>query len=202
MSRVMPSAPAAAPVAGWRARMAPWVADWRMILVMGLFFLLANVMLWRAVYLKISERDFLEKQGEMRYERVQEIPAHRGRILDRHGEPLAVSTPMESVWVNPADLGASMDRLPELAQVLGLDVGKLKTQVLRNAERRFMYVKRQVTPEVGAAVRALRISGVNTQREYRRFYPTGEATVHVLGFNNLDDKALEEIGRASCRERV
>ena len=191
----MPSAPAAAPVAGWRARMAPWVADWRMILVMGLFFLLANVMLWRAVYLKISERDFLEKQGEMRYERVQEIPAHRGRILDRHGEPLAVSTPMESVWVNPADLGASMDRLPELAQVLGLDVGKLKTQVLRNAERRFMYVKRQVTPEVGAAVRALRISGVNTQREYRRFYPTGEATVHVLGFNNLDDKALEGLER-------
>ena len=73
-------------------QLAPWRAEWRMVVVLGLFFLLANVMLWRAVYLKISERDFLEKQGEMRYERVQEIPAHRGRILDRHGEPLAVIT--------------------------------------------------------------------------------------------------------------
>ncbi len=176
-------------------QLAPWRAEWRMVVVLGLFFLLANVMLWRAVYLKISERDFLEKQGEMRYERVQEIPAHRGRILDRHGEPLAVSTPMESVWVNPRDLEASIDRLPELAQVLGVDLGKLKTQVLRHTDKRFMYIKRQVTPEIGAAVRALRIGGVNTQREYRRFYPTGEATVHVLGFTNMDDEALEGIER-------
>ncbi|HES77263.1 MAG TPA: penicillin-binding protein 2, partial [bacterium] len=182
-------------IAALRARLAPMFVDWRIVLVMSLFFLLANVMLWRAVYLKIAEREFLEKQGGMRYERVQEIAAHRGRILDRNGEPLAVSTPMESVWVNPRDLGASVDRLPELAQVLGVDLGKLKTQVLRHADKRFMYVKRQVTPEVGAAVRALRISGVNTRREYRRFYPTGEATVHVLGFTNLDDEALEGIER-------
>ncbi|OYY73482.1 MAG: hypothetical protein B7Y40_09560 [Gammaproteobacteria bacterium 28-57-27] len=175
--------------------MAPIRANWRIVLVMGLFFVLANAMLWRAVYLKISEREFLEKQGGMRYERVQEIAAHRGRILDRHGEPLAVSTPMESVWINPRDLGESVNRLPELAQVLDVDVGKLKSQVLRHADKRFMYVKRQVTPEVGASVRALRISGVNTQREYRRFYPTGEASVHVLGFNNMDDEALEGLER-------
>lgn len=170
-------------------------SNWRIGFVMFLFFVLANTMVWRAVYLKISEREFLEKQGGMRYERVQEIPAHRGRILDRHGEPLAVSTPMESVWVNPRDLGTAIERLPELAQVLGVDLGKLKTQVLRHADKRFMYVKRHVTPELGAAVRALRISGVNTQREYRRFYPTGEATVHVLGFTNMDDEALEGIER-------
>ncbi|MEW5838655.1 MAG: penicillin-binding transpeptidase domain-containing protein [Pseudomonadota bacterium] len=190
MTRATQTAVRAAP-----AWLAPWLADWRMALVLGLFFILANVLLWRAVYLKISERDFLEKQGGMRYERVQEIPAHRGRILDRHGEPLAVSTPMESVWVNPRDLEPSMSRLPELAQVLGLDLGKLRAQLQRHADKRFMYVKRQVTPEVGAAVRGLRISGVNTQREYRRFYPTGEACVHVLGFTNMDDEALEGLER-------
>lgn len=197
---MMSAKPAAASAdAGGRAAMPAWMeplrTNWRLALVMVLFFVLANAMLWRAVYLKISEREFLEKQGEMRYERVQEIAAHRGRILDRHGEPLAVSTPMESVWINPRDLGASVNRLPELAQVVGVDVGKLKSQVLHHADKRFMYVKRQVTPEVGAAVRALRISGVNTQREYRRFYPTGEASVHVLGFNNMDDEAQEGLER-------
>ncbi len=181
--------------AALRLRAAPLFADWRVLLVMGLFFILANVMLWRAVYLKISERDFLEKQGGMRYERVQEIAAHRGRILDRHGEPLAVSTPMESIWLNPRDMGDAVARLPELAHVLGLDASTLKAQVARHAERRFMWVKRHVTPEVGAAVRALRISGVSTQREYRRYYPTGEASVHVLGFTNMDDEALEGIER-------
>jgi cell division protein FtsI (penicillin-binding protein 3) len=180
-------------LAALRARLVP--SDWRILLVMGLFFLLANVMLWRAVYLKISERAFLEKQGEMRYERVLEIAAHRGRILDRNGEVLAVSTPMETVWVNPRELSSAMDRLPELAQVIGVDLGKLQTQILRHAERSFMYVKRQLTPEEGAVVKALRISGVNTQREYRRFYPMGEAAVHVLGFTGLDDEALEGIER-------
>lgn len=168
---------------------------WRHVAVVGLFFLLANVMLWRAVYLKITEREFLEQQGEMRYERVQEISAHRGQVLDRNGEPLAVSTPMETVWVNPRQLNLALGRVPELAHALQLDATQLKAQVQRNAERQFLYVKRQVTPEEGEKVRALRIPGVNTRREYRRFYPTGEVTAHILGFTNIDDEAQEGIER-------
>ncbi|MEF3192687.1 MAG: penicillin-binding protein 2, partial [Halothiobacillaceae bacterium] len=168
---------------------------WRYGMVVALFFALANVMLWRAVYLKISEHDFLEQQGGMRYERVQEIPAHRGQILDRNGEPLAVSTPMETVWADPRELMPAIDRVPELAHALGLEASRLRAQVQQNAGRRFLYIKRQITPEEGAKVKALRIPGVNTRREYRRFYPTGEVTAHVLGFTNIDDQALEGIER-------
>ncbi|MGC8854157.1 MAG: peptidoglycan D,D-transpeptidase FtsI family protein [Halothiobacillaceae bacterium] len=170
-------------------------SGWRYSLVVALFFVLANVMLWRAVYLKITERDFLEQQGGMRYERVQEISAHRGQILDRNGEPLAVSTPMETVWVDPRELMPAIDRVPELAHALGLEASRLRAQVQRNAERRFLYIKRQITPEEGERVKALRIPGVNTHREYRRFYPTGEVTAHILGFTNIDDQALEGIER-------
>lgn len=168
---------------------------WRYGMVVAFFFVLANVMLWRAVYLKITERDFLEQQGGMRYERVQEISAHRGQILDRNGEPLAVSTPMETVWVDPRELMPALDRVPELAQALGLEASRLRAQVQQNAERRFLYIKRQITPEEAARVKALRIPGVNTRREYRRFYPTGEVSAHVLGFTNIDDEALEGIER-------
>lgn len=170
-------------------------ANWRFGAVVVAFFVLANVMLWRAVYLKITEREFLEHQGGMRYERVQEISTHRGQILDRNGEPLAVSTPMETVWVNPRELVSALDRVPELAHVLGLEAAKLRDQVQRKSDKQFMNVKRQITPEEGARVKTLRVPGVYTQREYRRFYPAGEVMAHVLGFTNVDDEALEGIER-------
>ncbi|MEW6765281.1 MAG: penicillin-binding transpeptidase domain-containing protein [Pseudomonadota bacterium] len=178
-----------------RDRIAASGLGWRFVTVTVLFFVLANVMLWRAVYLKITEREFLEKQGGMRYERVQEISAHRGQVLDRNGEPLAVSTPMETVWVNPRELMPAIARLPELASALGMDVVRLRDHVQRNADKQFMYVKRQITPDEGARVKALRIPGVNTRREYRRFYPTGEVMAHIIGFTNVDDEALEGIER-------
>lgn len=180
---------------GLRERIAASGLGWRFVTVAVLFFVLANVMLWRAVYLKITEREFLEKQGGMRYERVQEISAHRGQVLDRNGEPLAVSTPMETVWVNPRELMPAIARVPELASALGVDATRLREQVRRNADKQFMYVKRQITPDEGARVKALRIPGVNTRREYRRFYPTGEVMAHIIGFTNVDDEALEGIER-------
>ncbi len=170
-------------------------AGWRFTTVAALFFLLANVMLWRAVYLKITEREFLEHQGGMRYERVQEIPAHRGRVLDRHGEPLAVSTPMETVWADPRELMPAIDRLPELAHALGLDASTLRARLERHADRRFVYIKRQITPEEGARVRALHIPGIETRQEYRRFYPSGEVSAQLVGLTNIDDRALEGIER-------
>jgi len=168
---------------------------WRFGLVTLAFFALANVMLWRAVYLKITEREFLEQQGGMRYERVQEISAHRGQVLDRNGEPLAVSTPMETVWVNPRELMPALDRVPELARALGVEPAGLREQVRRRADKQFMNVKRQITPEEAARVKALRIPGVYAQREFRRFYPAGEVMAHVLGFTNVDDEAQEGIER-------
>lgn len=180
---------------GLRALFGMLGANWRFGAVVVAFFVLANVMLWRAVYLKITEREFLEHQGGMRYERVQEISTHRGQILDRNGEPLAVSTPMETVWVNPRELVSALDRVPELAHVLGLEAAKLRDQVQRKSDKQFMNVKRQITPEEGARVKTLRVPGVYTQREYRRFYPAGEVMAHVLGFTNVDDEALEGIER-------
>ncbi|TQV64814.1 MAG: penicillin-binding protein 2 [Halothiobacillaceae bacterium] len=178
-----------------RERFGGLCSNWRFGLVIFAFFLLANVMLWRAVYLKITAREFLEHQGGMRYERVQEISTHRGQILDRNGEPLAVSTPMETVWVNPRELLPALDRVPELAHVLGLDANKLRSQVQKKADKQFMNVKRQITPEEGGQIKSLRIPGVYTQREYRRFYPSGEVMAHVLGFTNVDDEAQEGVER-------
>lgn len=180
---------------GLRERFFTLCSNWRFGLVVFAFFALANVMLWRAVYLKITEREFLEQQGGMRYERVQEISAHRGQILDRNGESLAVSTPMETVWVNPRELVPALDRVPELAHALGLGGGELREQVRKKADKQFMNVKRQITPDEAARVKALRIPGVYTQREYRRFYPSGEVMAHVLGFTNVDDIAQEGIER-------
>lgn len=163
----------------------------RRLVIAGLFLLAMIALLWRAFDLHISSQVFLQKQGDARHIRTVEISAHRGNIYDRNGEPLAISTPVDSVWVNPKQITSSLDKLPELAKLLSIKVESLQKRLLKNSSREFMYVKRRIQPSMATKVKELAIEGVYLQREYQRFYPTGEVSAHVLGFTNVDDKGQE-----------
>lgn len=158
------------------------------LLCMGLA---AVSLVWRAVSLQVLDKEFLLSQGEARHLRVVTLPAHRGVIQDRNGEPLAVSTPVESVWVNPQELGGEQQRIPELAALLSLDSSKVQQLLARRADREFVYLRRHLSPALAEKVTALKIPGVYLQREYRRYYPGGEVAAHIVGFTNIDDMGQE-----------
>jgi len=165
---------------------------WRSRLLFVLLLAGLVALLVRAVYLQGINNDFLQQKGDARYGRVVELHAHRGMITDRNGEPLAVSTPVESVWASPADVEINMRQLIQLAQIVGLTPEDLKEK-LRDTSREFVYLKRQLPPEQAAKVVKLGIPGVSLQREYRRYYPGGEVTSHLIGFTDVDDNGQEGI---------
>ncbi|MGB1142703.1 MAG: peptidoglycan D,D-transpeptidase FtsI family protein, partial [Halioglobus sp.] len=134
-------------------------------------------------------RDFLKKQGAMRFVRTTEIPAYRGVISDRRGEPLAVSTPVVSIWANPQELQHS-ERLDELAAALDMKRTTLRDKLSRYASKRFMYLQRHQVPQDARRVLDMGIEGVYGEREYRRFYPAGEVAAQLVGFTNLDGKGI------------
>ncbi len=164
---------------------------WRRWLLSGLFGLAFLALLARAVDLQVLHRDFLEGQATARHLRVVEVPAHRGAIRDRRGEPLALSTPVETVWANPAVLAGAREYWGPLAQVLGIPEDRLARRVAARADREFLYLRRHVTPDVAARVRELAAPGVALQREYHRYYPAGEVAAHVVGFTDIDDVGRE-----------
>src|SRR5690606_5271538 len=145
----------------------------------------------RAAYLQVYASDYLPTEGEARHTRVIKDNAHRGMVLDRNGVPLAVSTPVDSVWAHPATALAARARLPALARLLELDPLELERQLARNRAREFVYLKRHVPPALAARVSALEVPGVALLREYRRYYPLGAVTGHVVGFTNIDDRGQE-----------
>ena len=130
--------------------------------------LVALGLLWRAVDLQLVNQTFLQRQGDARFLRVVSSAAHRGRILDRHGEPLAVSTPVESIWVCPRTFVTERDRWGLLEPLLGFDQAALERLILDRMGREFLYVKRHVAPGVAERIAALSLNGVYRQREYRR----------------------------------
>ncbi len=164
---------------------------WRAHLLLGLLGLAALGLIYRAVNLQLVDHGFLAKEGDARFSRVLEITAHRGTITDRYGEPLAVSTPVDSIWVNPSELALATDQIPRLAKALGLERQELARRITSNLEREFLYIARQRQPAEAAQIKALGIPGVYTSREYRRYYPAGEVTGHLLGFTNIDDAGQE-----------
>lgn len=171
------------------------VPVWR-FLVMALGLLaLAILLVWRTLHLQVLNddrgREFLQGQGNARTIRTEKIPAHRGMITDRNGEPLAVSTPVASLWADPKELSAALDRLPELARLLNVDVRQLKEKVSLMPGRRFVYLRRHMSPGDAEKILNAAIPGVYMQREYRRFYPAGEVASHLLGFTNIDDQGQE-----------
>jgi cell division protein FtsI (penicillin-binding protein 3) len=146
----------------------------------------------RSAYLQSMKTGFLQEKGEARYARVLEVPATRGRILDRHGEALAISTPVRSVWAIPEDVKADAAQLKALAGLLQMDARQLARR-LSDADREFVYLKRQIPPEQAERVAALNIPGIQQQAEYRRYYPGGESMAHVVGFTGVDDVGQEGI---------
>ncbi len=164
---------------------------WRSFVVFGLVVLGAAGLAARAVELQLIDHGFLAKQGDDRSMRVVKIAAHRGAITDRAGEPLAVSTPVDSVWVNPHELQVNIDQLPKLARALQLEPQVLARRVTSNLDREFLYLVRHMPPEQAARIKGLGIPGVYLQREYRRYYPAGEVAGHVVGFTTVDDQGQE-----------
>ncbi|HEY9447689.1 MAG TPA: penicillin-binding protein 2 [Burkholderiales bacterium] len=165
----------------WRAR----------LLLIGLLLWFVGLM-GRAVYLQGLNNDFLRQKGESRYARVIQLPATRGMIVDRNNEPLAISTPVESVAASPDDVDLSRDQEARLARLLETDVADIRRK-LADDKREFVYLKRQLPPEQAAKVVELDIPGLFLQREYRRYYPAGEMTAHLIGFTDVDDKGQEAL---------
>lgn len=165
----------------------------RRIILLLILVSIVVLLVWRVVYLQVYNRNFLQKQGTARYLRTVNIPAHRGMIMDRNGEALAISTPVESIWVKPAELISHRNILPKLAAILDLDLDQLEQTLASRMDREFVYLKRRVTPTVTNKVLALEAEGIFTQREYRRYYPAGEVFSHVIGFTNIDDAGQEGI---------
>jgi cell division protein FtsI (penicillin-binding protein 3) len=159
--------------------------------VTACFAVAAGALVARAVQLQVFNREFLNQEADARHLRVEKIMAHRGAITDRNGEPLAISTPVDSVWVNPREFAPAVDRVPQLAEALGLDSGQLMRRITRSMDREFLYLRRHLSPEQAHRVLALRLPGVNVLREYRRYYPAGEVTGHLVGFTNVDDRGQE-----------
>ena len=166
---------------------------WRRATVLLVFILLASVLVARAMDMQVLHSEFFEKQGAARQLRVVTVPSHRGDIVDRNGEPFAVSTPVHSVWVNPQELIDSLEDVPRLAKVLSIDEKHLKNRVIASSKREFIYLRRHVSPVIAEQVMALSVPGVALQDEYHRFYPLGEVAAHVIGFSDIDDNGQEGI---------
>jgi cell division protein FtsI (penicillin-binding protein 3) len=163
---------------------------WRMRVVMILLFGGFAALTARATYLQTWQNDFLAKEGGKRVNRVVEIPAHRGMITDRRGEPLAISTPVESLWVNPRLAKASPQQLQALATRIDTDPDELGG-IFADKNKGFVYLRRQLPPEIAASALELGIEGVSSTPEYRRYYPAGEVTAQMLGVTGVDDRGLE-----------
>ncbi len=166
---------------GWRSRVV-------LLLCLSGFVIL----LGRAFYLQALNNVFLQAKGEARFVRVVDMPASRGAVMDRHGKPLAISTPVESIWASPVDIEADASQVAKLASALSMD-RKLLAEKIADSGKNFVWLKRQLSPEQAARVMALKIPGVFQQREFRRFYPSGDVTAHVIGFTGLDDQGQEGI---------
>lgn len=144
----------------------------------------------RSIYLQSLHKDFLQQKGDARYSRTLVLQAHRGKITDRNGELLAISSPVESVWASPPDVKINASQKKQLAILLGIKTKDIDKKIA-NTQRGFVYIKRRVSPDLAAKVMSLKISGVFLQREYKRFYPAGDVTAHLVGFTGIDDKGQE-----------
>ena len=151
----------------------------------------AVAILWRAFYLQWINQDFLEKRGNGQSVRVEKVLAHRGSIVDRFGEPLAVSTPVDSVIVNPKDLLAEYGNIKRLAEAVGREQDWLKQRLAEAPDRQGLPIGVTLEPGQSAALLQMKIPGVTTERKYRRYYPAGEVVGHVLGFNIREDHVQE-----------
>lgn len=171
----------------------PTFIAWRFYLLLSVILLAVAGLIWRVFDLAILDQHFLQREGDERVLRLESAPPFRGMIVDRNGSPLAVSTRVYSVWINPKDFSPPVKEAKAIAKLLGMKASKLHTLAGKNkkTKREFVYLKRGQPPETAAAIKALHVRGLYTQEEYRRYYPEGEVTAHVVGFTNIDDQGQE-----------
>ncbi|WP_049628884.1 penicillin-binding protein 2 [Cellvibrio sp. pealriver] len=172
------------------------VAQWRFYSVGILLAILVATLIFHVASLQVLPNadkgyEFLQDQGESRTLRTDVIPAYRGVITDRNGDPLAVSTPVSTLWANPKVLLQAPHRWAELAQALKLNKAELEARLARYSAKEFMYLQRQMSPEAAQAVLALDIPGVYEQVEYHRYYPAAEVAAHLVGMTDVDDRGQE-----------
>ena len=161
----------------------------RRVLLIGVLALFAGLFM-RGIYLQSLHKDFLQQKGDARYSRSMVLQAHRGKITDRNGELLAISSPVESVWASPPDVEINKQQKSALAKLIGVKNTDIDKKIA-NREREFVYLKRRLSPDAAAKVMSLEIPGVFLQREYKRFYPAGDVTAHLVGFTGIDDNGQE-----------
>ena len=165
---------------------------WRSRLLFVLLLLGLCALMARSVYLQGIHNDFLQQKGDARYGRIVDINAHRGMITDRYGEPLAISTPVESIWISPQDVEVTPQQVKQLAQIVGMNAEEVKNRLF-DTSRDFVYLQRQLPPEQAEKIVKMGVPGVALHREYRRYYPDADVTAHLLGFTDVDDNGQEGI---------
>ncbi|MBS8241990.1 penicillin-binding protein 2 [Marinobacter lipolyticus] len=175
----------------WGQRLAAGLEAWRYGTVLGVFLIVVGALGWRLVDLHVVDNEFLRQQGDVRTIRVESIDAHRGVITDRHGESLAVSTPVQTLWANPSEMDPSEPRLAHLARLLDISEARLRERLHTYSDREFIYLRRKVQPGLAESALNMGIPGVYSRQEYRRYYPAGEVTAHVVGFTNIDESGQE-----------
>ena len=163
----------------------------RLLVVAFFFVVILAVLIWRMLDLMVTDRQFLQGQGNARSLRVVDIPAFRGMIIDREGAALAVSTPVQSLWINPKEFSPDAKQMRALAKLLGLSSKQLSKHLHAVHAREFVYLKRQINPMLAKDIAALKIPGVNFQEEFKRYYPEADSTAQLLGFTNIDDNGIE-----------
>jgi len=167
------------------------IQSYRINIVYSILIVVCCALIWRVLDLQFINNDFLKGQGNARVLRELEITAHRGMITDRNGYPLAISTPISSIWINPQKFAVDDKNLYQFARLLKLNSQYIKNKVKQKAKKEFVYIKRRINPELAQQIMAMGIKGVHVQREYRRYYPEGEIFGHVLGFTDVDDNGQE-----------
>ena len=165
----------------------------RLVMLALMLVFITFMLVWRAVDLHVVSKEFLQNQGDARYLREVSEPADRGMIVDRNGEALAISTPVDSVWANPKELIKARGDWVRLCVELNLGINELQQLLANHSSKEFVYLKRHVIPEIAQRVEALKVPGVFLTRENRRYYPAGEVASHVLGFTNIDDRGQEGV---------
>ena len=175
--------------------------DWRSRVMLFVLFAAFAALGIRALWLQGMSTQFLQKQGKSRYERTLELPATRGKIMDRNGEVLASSLPVRAVWAIPEDvLQSPPEKITELARLLEMPESELRKKL--DSDRTFVYLKRQVEMDVVAQIEKLKIGGIDTRKEYKRYYPQGEVMTHVVGFTNVEDVGQEGMELAQQKSLV
>lgn len=162
--------------------------SWRLLLICFIFTLFSLLLVCRLIQLHISHTDFLQAQGNARTLRIVDIPSYRGMITDRRGTPLAISSPVHAVWINPQHFNASKAQLLQLAKLLGQTPENLTDKVTQHPHRVFVYLKRGIPPDVAQKIKDLNIPGLGLKREFRRYYPTARQSAQLIGFTDIDDQ--------------